>query len=302
MAVEGNYPWEMAPNVVAGSDGAGTVLSVGKKVTRFVPGDKVVTTLFTDHLAGPVTPATSAGALGTAIDGTLRTHGIFDEQGLVRMPEGLSFVEASTLSCAGVTAWNAVFGLPGREPKPGHWVLTQGTGGVSLFALQFAKAAGARVIATTGSDEKIALLKKLGADHVINYRQTPDWGKTAKEITGGRGVDLVVEVGGPATLAQSVESIRLEGTMSILGAVSGITQDQGQPRLLDAWLSLFTARGLWLGNREQMEAMCAAIEADVERLRPVVDPNVFTLDQLKEAYEYLGAGKHTGKVGIKISE
>lgn len=302
MTIDGSYPWEVIPGVVPGSDGAGTVLAVGKNVTRFAPGDKVITLLLTKLLSGPVTPQSSGAALGTAIDGTFRTHGVFDEQALIIMPNGLSFVEAATLSCAGVTAWNAVFGLAGKGPKPGQWVLTQGTGGVSLFALQFAKSAGARVISTTGSDAKVELLKKLGADHVINYRQTPDWGKVAKEITGGTGVDLVIEVGGSTTLAQSVESIKLEGTMSILGAVGGISQDQGQPKLLDTWLNLFTARGLWCGNRDHMDAMCSAIEADVENMRPFIDPNVFTLDQLEDAYEYLRAGKHTGKVCIKIGE
>lgn len=301
MALEGKYPWELKPGVVPGSDGAGTVIAVGQKVTRFAPGDKVITLLLSKLLSGPVTPDSSRNALGTAVDGTFRTHGIFDEQALVRMPNGLSFVEAATLSCAGVTAWNAVFGLAGKEPRPGQWVLTQGTGGVSLFALQFAKAAGARVIATTGSDAKVPLLQGLGADHVINYRQTPDWGKKAKELTGGAGVDLVIEVGGSATLAQSVQSIKLEGTMSVLGAVGGMSQDQDQPRLLDTWLNLFTARGLWCGNRDHMEAMCAAIEADLDKLRPVIDPNLFPLEDLQDAYEYLRLGKHTGKVCITIA-
>lgn len=301
MAVDGNYPWEMKTNVVPGCDGAGTVLAIGKKVTRFAPGDQVVTLLFTNLVAGPITPEASQNALGTSVDGTFRTMGAFDENALVRMPKGLSFIEAATLSCAGVTAWNAVFGLQGKEPKPGQWVLTQGTGGVSLFALQFAKAVGARVIATTSSDEKTQLLRKLGADHVINYRETPDWGRVAKELTGGKGVDLVIEVGGSSTLAQSVASLKLEGAMSVLGAVGGISNDREQPKLLDTWLNLFIARGLWGGNRLHMEDMCAAIEANVEKLRPVIDSRVFTLDELEEAYDYIRSGKHSGKVCIQIT-
>lgn len=140
-------------------------------------------------------------SLGATIDGTFRTAGVFDEQGLVRMPEGLNFVEAATLSCAGVTAWNALFGLEGKKVAPGHWVVTIGTGGVSLFALQFARAAGARVIALTSSEEKAKILEKLGADYVINYKDKPQWGAMVKELTGGVGADMVVDVAGPPTLA-----------------------------------------------------------------------------------------------------
>jgi NADPH:quinone reductase-like Zn-dependent oxidoreductase len=213
------------------------------------------------------------------------------------MPLGLSFVEAATLSCAGVTAWNALFGLPGKALVAGQWVLTQGTGGVSIFAVQFAKAVGARVIATTSSPEKAKILERLGADHIINYRETVNWGTKARELTGGKGVDLVVEVAGPSTMQQSVESVKLDGIISVVGFVGG--EGEGLPTLLDTWMRLFTARGLWVGSRAQMEEMCRAIEANLDRLRPVVD-RVFPLEQIREAYKYMLSGNHQGKVGIEI--
>lgn len=172
------------------------MLAVGKHVTRFVPGDKVVTMLLQAHIAGPPTEANTSCQLGATADGTFRALGTFDEQGLVRMPEGLSFTEAATLSCAGLTAWNALFG-GGRPLRAGQWLLTQGTGGVSLFAVQFAKTVGARVISTTSSAEKAEVLRRLGADHVVNYRETVAWGDEAKRLTGGVGVDLVIDVTGP---------------------------------------------------------------------------------------------------------
>ncbi|EED23997.1 alcohol dehydrogenase, putative [Talaromyces stipitatus ATCC 10500] len=295
---QGKYPWSVKPNVIPGSDGAGTVLATGKHVTRFQPGDKVITMLIQQHIAGSITRETMKYGIGASVDGTLRSIGAFDEQGLVRMPEGLSFVEAATLSCAGLTAWNALFGLPGKLLTAGQWVLTQGTGGVSIFAVQFAKAVGARVIATTSSPEKAKLLKRLGADHIINYREVVDWGTKARELTGGDGVDMVVEVAGPSTMRQSVESVKLDGLISVVGFVGG--EGDGMPSLLDTWMRLFTARGLWVGSRTQMEEMCRAIEANLDQLRPVVD-RVFPLEQAKEAYRYMLIGNYQGKIGIEIA-
>ncbi|KAF6793033.1 putative alcohol dehydrogenase [Colletotrichum sojae] len=297
----GNYPWHVKSNVIPGSDGAGTVLAVGRHVTRFKPGDKVLTSMHETHIAGLMTHEIPTFGLGGGADGTFRTVGVFSEQGLVRMPECLSFVEAASLSCAGVTAWNALFGLSGRKLSVGQWVLTQGTGGVSIFAVQFAKAIGARVIATTSSDEKAELLKRLGADHVINYREKKNWGEVAKELTGGVGVDLVVDVAGSSTLKQSVASVRLDGTICTAGLAGGDGKDQEVPTLLNAWLSLYTVRGIWCGSRLQLEELCSAIEANPEKLRPVIDPKVFRLEQLKEAYEYLESGKHQGKIGVEIA-
>ncbi|KAK5188251.1 hypothetical protein LTR99_011269 [Exophiala xenobiotica] len=296
----GKYPFNQKPNVVPGSDGAGTVLAVGKNVTRFRVGDGVVTMLNQRHLAGSLDAAAEDSGLGGSIDGTLRSVGAFDEQGLVQMPQGLSFLEAATLSCAGVTAWNALFGQPGRELVVGQWVLTQGAGAVSVFALQFAKAIGARVITITSSDEKARLLQKLGADHIINYREVPNWGERAKSLTKGNGVDLVVEVVGAATLKQSVASLRLDGTMSVVGFAGGEAEGVEVPNLLSVWLKHYTARGISVGSRLQMEAMGRAIEANVESLRPIVDSRVFKLAEVKEAYMYLQSGKNLGKVCIGI--
>lgn len=300
---QGKYPFALKPNVVPGSDGAGTVLAIGKHVTRFKPGDKVVTIINQTYLGGRITQEAASSGLGGAIDGTFRQIGAFDEQGLVRMLEGLSFVEASTLSCAGLTAWNALFGMEGRRVGPGDWVLSQGTGGVSLFVVQFAKAAGARVIATTSSDEKGKVLERLGADHIVNYRTRKDWGVAAKELTGGVGVDVVVDVAGPTSLEQSVAAVRLDGLVCTMGFVGGEGEAKdgpAMPSVLDCWTKLFTARGLWVGSRLHMEEMCRAIEANPEKLRPVIDQRVFKLEELKEAYEYLLSGKHQGKVCITI--
>lgn len=157
------------------------------------------------------------------MDGVLREYGAYDELGLVKMPGNLDFDQGSTLTCAGLTAWNALYGLESRSLKAGDWVLTQGTGGVSVFAVQFAKAAGARVIATTSSKEKAETLKKLGADHVVNYKEDENWGATAKKITGGTGVQHVLEVGGPKTMKQSLAAIAIDGVVSIIGFLAGVS-------------------------------------------------------------------------------
>ncbi len=283
--------------MVPGSDGAGVVESVGSGVTRFKPGDRVVTLFNSGHLAGSLDAASLATGLGGAVDGTLREYGVFDEQGLVAAPQNLNDLEASTLSCAGLTAWNALYGLESRALKPGQWVLTQGTGGVSIFALQFAKAAGARVVATTSSASKAETLKKLGADHVINYRETPNWGEKAKELTGGVGIQHVVEVGGPTTMAQSLKAIAIDGVITIIGFIGGM--DKNQPTFLETLNNICTVRGILVGSRLQMEDMVRAIEAN--DLHPVVDEKVFELKDLKEAYEYMWDQKHFGKLTIKVS-
>lgn len=234
----------------------------------------------------------------TWVLGTLREYGVFSEEGLVAMPENLNFLEASTLSCAALTAWNALYGLESRALKPGQTVLTQGTGGVSIFALQFAKAAGAKVIATTSSAKKAELLKKLGADHVINYKETPEWGEAAAKLTpNGVGVQHVVEVGGPATMAQSLKAVAIDGVITIIGFIAGM--EKNQPSFLDCLNNLCTVRGILVGSRLQMEDMCAAIEAN--DLHPVVDDKVFELKDLKDAYDYMWDQKHFGKLTIKVS-
>ncbi|KAM3475159.1 hypothetical protein MY5147_003903 [Beauveria neobassiana] len=283
----GKYPFAAKKNVIPGSDGAGTVIAVGKRVTRFKPGDKVITLFNQEHIGGPVDSVNVLSGLGGAIDGVFRAVGAFNEQGLVHRPSSLSAVEAATLPCSALTAWNALYGQTDAQITAGQWVLTQGTGGVSISALQFAKAAGAQ----QGS--------KLGADHVINYKETPDWGAKAREITGGVGVDHVIEVAGPSSMRQSIKAIKIAGVITIIGFVGG-AEGEKEPGFLECLNNLFTARGVLVGNRVQLEDMCRAIDANADRLRPVVDSKVFGLEQLKEAYEYLQSGKHFGKVCIKI--
>lgn len=289
----------MRDNVVPGSDGAGVVVAIGSKVQRFKPGDKVVTLFNQKHLGGPVTAEVLGSGLGGAVDGVLRSYGAFDQEGLVKLPEGLSFLEGATLPCAALTAWNALYGVSDNKLLPGQWVLTQGTGGVSIWALQFAKAAGARVVATTSSAEKAKLLERLGADHIINYKEVTDWGTRAKELTGGAGIDHVVEVAGPTSMKQSLEAVKVGGVITIIGFVAGAAKEQ--PGFLDCLMKLCTARGILVGDRGMLEDMCRAIEANVDALRPVIDEKVFSLDQVKEAYEYQFSGAHQGKVCIKIA-
>jgi NADPH:quinone reductase-like Zn-dependent oxidoreductase len=268
------------------------------RVSSLTPSSDKVATLFNQgHLAGSLSPAVLGTGLGGVLDGALREYGAFDEQGLVHMPSNLNFFEASTLPCAAVTAWNALYGL--KPLQPGQTVLTQGTGGVSMFALQFAKAAGARVIATTSTSEKAELLKKHGADHVINYKENPNWGEQAQSLSpGGLGVDHVIEVGGPTTMKQSLVAIKIEGVISIIGFIGGFSKEQ--PSFLDCLNNLCTVRGLLVGSRQQFEEMNAAIEAN--DIHPIVDEKIFTLPELKDAYEYMFDQKHFGKLSIKIAE
>lgn len=284
--------------MVPASDGAGTVEAVGSGVTRFAKGDKVLTLFNQAHLAGSLDGYSVTTGVGGTIDGALRQYGAYDEQGLVRMPANLDFLQGSTLTCAGLTAWNGLYGLESRALKPGDWVLTQGTGGVSMFAVQFAKAAGAKVIATTSSAEKGEKLKALGADHVINYKTEPNWGEAAKKLTpGGRGVQHILEVGGPNTMAQSLKAISIDGVISIIGFLGGAKGEQ-QPTFLECLNNICTVRGVLVGNRMQFEEMNRAVEAN--DIKPVVDEKVFSLDQTKEAYQYMWDQKHFGKLCIKI--
>ncbi|KAI0409338.1 hypothetical protein F4802DRAFT_546220 [Xylaria palmicola] len=289
----GKYPFPARFPVVPGSDGAGEVIETGPKVTQWKKGDRVVTLFNQGHQYGPITIDTSKTGVGGVVDGTLRQYGVFNENGLVRAPRNLNYAEAATLTCAGLTSWNALYGL--KAIKPGDAVLVQGTGGVSLFALQFAKAAGATVIATTSSKEKEDMVKKLGADHVLNYREDKNWGETAKKLTGGVGVDIVIEVGGSDTMKQSLDAIKYEGTIAIIGFLGGVKVEAS---LIDCLSKICTARGVYVGSRQQMEDMVAAIETN--DIHPVVDSKVFTLETAKEAYEYQWDKGHVGKVTIEI--
>lgn len=292
---KGKYPFAQRAGVVPGSDGAGEVIAVGPKVTRFEKGAKVLTLFNQTHLGGSLNSQTVTSGLGGVLDGTLRQYGTFNENGLVDMPASLNWQEGATLSCAALTAWNALYGL--KPLAPGDVVLTQGTGGVSIFAVQFAKAAGATVIATTSSEAKAKILRSYGADHVINYKETPAWGEKAASLTPkGEGVNHVLEVGGPATMAQSLKAIKIDGVISIIGFLGGGSKDQ--PGFLDALTNICTVRGILVGNRNQFEDMNRAIEAN--KIKPVVDEKVFSLEEAKEAYQYMWDQKHFGKLTIKI--
>ncbi|KAL8728169.1 MAG: hypothetical protein Q9166_005563 [cf. Caloplaca sp. 2 TL-2023] len=294
---KGKYPFPTKDNVVPGSDGAGTVEAVGARVTQFKPGDKVLTLFNQAHQAGPINLAIVATGLGGVYDGTLRQYGSFEETGLVHMPSTIDFKEGSTLPCAALTAWNALYGLESKALKPGDTVLTQGTGGVSVFALQLAKAAGARVIATTSSAAKASALRNLGADTVINYKDDPNWGETAKKTSPhGLGVDHILEVGGPKTMAQSLKAIKPEGVISIIGFLGGMSKEQ--PSFLECLNTVCTVRGVLVGSRLQFQQMNEAIDAS--EIKPVVDEKVFALEELKEAYQYMWDQKHFGKLTVKI--
>ena len=285
----------MKHGVVPGSDGAGTIIEIGSRVSRFQNGDRLCTTLNQRHISGALTPQIMQTSLGGSLNGTLRQHGIFEESGLVHIPAHLTFREASTLPCAAVTAWNALYGLSGRPLKAGDTVLTLGTGGVSLFAVHFAVAAGATVISTTSSAEKGEALKKLGAHHIINYRDDKSWGETVKKLTpGDEGVDFTVEVGGAATLKQSLAAIKIDGIIATVGAIGG--SNEQEPGMLNAWYNTCLVRGIAVGSRAQFEDMNKAIASNA--IKPILDEKVFKLEEVREAYQYLWEQKNFGKVVV----
>jgi NADPH:quinone reductase-like Zn-dependent oxidoreductase len=298
--MQGKYPFPMAAPVVPCSDGVGKVVAVGPRVSEFAEGDSVATLFNQKHQAGPIRPAGIGSGLGGALDGTLREYGVFPEFGLVKAPSNTTVNEAATLSCAPLTAYNALYGLSGKTVKAGDWVLTQGTGGVSLSAIQFAKAAGASVIATSSSPEKLEFLKKVGATHVINYKTDSNWGETAKNLTQGKlGVDHVIEVGGPGTMRQSMLAIKPEGVITVIGFLGGMKHDQ-TPTTLDTLTHLCIVRGILVGSRQQFQDMVAAIEtADIH---PIVDENVFSFEKAVDAYKYQWDQKHLGKVVIEVGK
>ncbi|EEU43372.1 uncharacterized protein NECHADRAFT_45382 [Fusarium vanettenii 77-13-4] len=300
----GRYPFPLKDGVVPVSDGAGIVVAVGSRVSRFVVGDRVATMLHQRHLAGPLDLRGRRSAIGSENDGSLREYASFSEDGLVAVPNNLTLNEAATLPCAALTAWSALYGLEGRALKSGEIVLTEGTGGVSTFAVQFAKAAGAQVIATTSSAEKAEQLKKLGADHVINYKENPNWGQLAKSLTpNSEGVSLVVEVGGPSAARQALAALKLNGLISMVGSTSSFTSpgsdDAKEPTFIETVIHTCTVQGISVGSRVQFEEMNRAIE--VNDIHPVLDARIFKLEEAREAYKYVWDQKHFGKVVIQVA-
>ncbi|KAJ4181715.1 hypothetical protein NW767_014078 [Fusarium falciforme] len=288
----------ITPPVVPGCDGAGTVEAVGSSVKGFKPGDRVVTN-FDPSIPDDAfsTIAQVPKMLGQGTDGTLRSIGVFPEGALVHAPTSLDWLQAATLTVTYTTAWNSLFGLKGREAGPGTWVLVQGTGGVSIASLQLATAVGATVVATTSSDEKATRLKELGAKHVVNYRTNPDgWGKEARALTPeGRGFDIVVEIGGNETLLHSLQAVRTDGIIMIIG---GVGADAETVSMFAALLHTCIARGILGGSRNQFKELVRFI--DDKKIKPVIDDVVFELAEVKDAYRRLKEKKHFAKVVIRV--
>ncbi|MFC0435143.1 NAD(P)-dependent alcohol dehydrogenase [Kutzneria buriramensis] len=285
MIAAGVYPWPALPDLVQLSDGAGVVEAVGPDTGRFRVGDRVVNSFAPTWYGGPLREF--GQMYGTDIDGWLAEYVVVDENALVTMPAHLSFEEAATLPCAALTGWSAVAGV-----GPADTVLIQGSGGVSLAALQFARTAGARVIATTSSEAKAQKLQALGASDVVNYVDTPDWGTAVRKLTDDRGVDLVVEVGGAIT--QSLNALALRGTVALVGSLTGPGEAVD---LMDLLLRVAILRTIGVGSRSDLEEMNRVI--GLHELRPVID-RVFPFDEAPAAYEHFAHGSRFGKVVISL--
>jgi NADPH:quinone reductase-like Zn-dependent oxidoreductase len=290
--LKGQYPMPPRPTLVPLSDGAGEVVSVGAAVKRFKTGDRVAATFFQRWLEGRPQADIHASALGGQLDGMLSEYVCLSEEGLVRIPEGYSYEEAATLPCAAVTAWNGLV-TRGRM-QPGDNVLLLGTGGVSIFGLQFAAAVGAHPIVTSSSDEKLAHAGRLGAATTINYAATPEWSGAVRAATSGVGVHQVLEVGGVGTLPQSLASLAGGGHIALIGGLAGFGGEIPAMGLLHGNA---TVSGIYVGSRANFEAMNAFIER--HRIRPVID-RLYPLDEAAAAYERMDAGRHFGKIVIEV--
>jgi NADPH:quinone reductase-like Zn-dependent oxidoreductase len=274
------------------SDGAGEVVAVGAGVSGWKTGDTALSVFFPNWPDGEGTTERRAGVPGDHADGFAAEYVAMRANAFTRAPKDYSMAEAATLPCAAVTAWRALFVT--TTTKPGDIVLVQGSGGVSNFALQFAKAAGATVIATSSSGEKLERLKDLGADHLINYKETPEWGKAALQWTGGRGVDAVVEVGGPGTLEQSIQAARTGGHIGLIGVLTGTSGEV--PTALFMMKNLVLT-GITVGSQADQRDMIEAIEAN--GIKPVIDSH-YPLEKLAEAFAHQASQKHFGKIVVDI--
>ncbi|WP_321848172.1 NAD(P)-dependent alcohol dehydrogenase [Burkholderia diffusa] len=294
MFARGDYLGIGTDALIPVADGAGEVVETGRDVTRFKPGDRVINTYFPHWIDGPPTPPKVSGSPGSHFDGVLAERFVSDETALVGIPAHLDYDEAAALSCAGITAWNALFVDGGL--RPGATVVLLGTGGVSIIALQLAHAAGLRTIVTSSSDAKLERVRALGADATINYRTTPEWQHEVLRLTDGAGADLVIEVGGRDTLARSVAATKMGGIVSVIGGVSGF----GGPEL--GLLSLIGGirklHGIMVGSRAMLDDVVRLVDA--KRIKPVVD-RVFGFDEAPQAYACLQSGQHFGKVVIRVA-
>ncbi len=291
LMVNGIYGAQTTLPLTPFSDGCGVVEAVGEGVTRFKVGDRVATLFFQNWISGPPTPEALRSALGLPIPGAGRELAVFHEDGLSKVPDALTDHQVATLPCAALTAWRALF--CDARLVPGDVVLVQGTGGVSIFGLQFAKAAGYRVIVTSSSDEKLERARALGADHVINYRTTPEWGAAARAWTGPRGVDFIMGTGG-ATLGEGFKCIALMGHMAIIGVLGGAVEPLPFGAMIATGAKL---QGVSVGSREMFEAMCRAIAQ--HQIAPVVD-KVFPFTDARAAFDAMAAGAHFGKIVLKF--
>ncbi|WP_322415187.1 zinc-dependent alcohol dehydrogenase family protein [Mesorhizobium huakuii] len=289
-AVQGKTP--LADGRVPLSDGAGEVIAVGSGVDTLKPGDSVVSVFYPWWLDGDMTPATRRDIPGESFDGFASEYVCMPAQAFTKAPAGYTHAQAAALTCTGVTAWRGL--VVCGKVKPGDAVLVLGTGSVSLFALQFAKAAGARVIATSSDEEKLERLSRLGADAVINYKALPDWGRKARELTAGRGVDHVIEVGGPATLAQSITACRTGGHIALIGVLTGFAADISIPAVFSNQIRI---GGISIGSRADQEDMIRAIE--VNGIKPIIDRR-FPLRDIAAAFTHYAAQKHFGKVCLEL--
>lgn len=291
MVLSGHYNPKQPLPLIPLSDGAGVVVEVGSKVKKVGLGDKVCATFSQSWSHGPPTTDTYKNTLGSPVPGMLKEHGVFHEDGLVKYPEHLDFIEASTLPCAGVTAFNAIMcqGL-----KSGDTVLLQGTGGVSLFSLQLAKVLGLNIIITSSSDEKLKKAQDLGASQCINYIKCPDWAKEVQNLTQGFGVDAVVEVGGAKTLASSIRSVKKSGAIYLIGVLSGALEPLDLRPVL---MNNLNIQGIFVGSKAEFIGLNRVVSH--AKLRPVID-KVFSFNDAPEAFSYLSSAKHFGKVCISF--
>lgn len=290
LTVEGVYNPRQPLPLIPCSDGAGEVAAIGEGVGRVEPGDRVAGIFAQRWLGGEPSRERLRSSLGGPYDGMLADYIVLDAAGVVAIPPHLSFVEAATLPCAAVTAWCALNKY--RRLAAGDVLLVQGTGGVSVFALQFARLAGAAVIITSSSDAKLQRAQELGAAHGINYRREPDWDRRARELTGRRGVDHIVEVGGAGTLAKSLNAVRIGGFVAVIGVLAGTAAPLN---VLPILMSSITVQGVTAGSRDDFEAMNRAIA--LHQLKPVVD-RVFPFAEAPAAFQWLASGAHFGKVVI----
>jgi NADPH:quinone reductase-like Zn-dependent oxidoreductase len=294
LVVQGKYDPRMKLPRVPLSDGAGEIVSVGTKVQGWKAGDRVVIPFMPGWLEGELTAGKAASALGGAVDGVLAELVAVRADALLPIPDHLNFEQAATLPCAAVTAWNGLF-VAGNL-QPGQTLLLQGTGGVSLFGLQFAKASGNRVIIISSSDEKLDRARKLGADGTVNYRTVPDWEKRVLELTDGRGVDLTLEVGGAGTLSRTLKATRYSGDVSLIGVLSGIAGEVQTGHILH---KAITIHGVYVGSRAMFATMNRTISQ--HKIEPVID-RVFPFASTPEALRHLESGQHFGKVVVSLSD